>query len=260
MREKRNILKKLGAFALAATFAVGMMVTTVQPSDAATAKFQVKKVSYSKEYKLDDGTVYFSMKGKFPTIKDESEVAGKINQALEKEKNRLVHQYDKNLSDFQEEYKSMLAYAKENATDETYVPNPYGDEIQCKVTANNEKYFSVLLSGYIYEGGAHGIPYRSCLTFDSKTGKKLTAANVFGLSKKQLNNKVHKLYLAKFDKKNPDDGFYPVTRKEFKEDIKTMDFNTYFYVKNNGKAVFYADPYALGPYAAGYIQVSATIK
>ena len=78
-----------------------------------------------------------------------------------------------------------------------------------------------MLSGYTYEGGAHGNPYRSCLTFDSETGKKLTAANVFGISKKQLNDKVHKLYLAKFDKN---------------------------------------DPYALGPYAAGYIQVSAVIK
>ena len=57
-----------------------------------------------------------------------------------------------------------------------------------------------------------------------------------------------------------DAGFYPVTRKEFQEDIKTMDFNEYFYVSNDGKVVFYADPYALGPYASGYIQVSATIK
>ena len=75
-----------------------------------------------------------------------------------------------------------------------------------------------------------------------------------------MNNKVHKLYIAKFDKNNPNDVFYPVTRKEFKEDIKNMNFNTDFYVKDNGKAVFYADPYALGPYAAGFIQVSATIK
>ena len=117
-----------------------------------------------------------------------------------------------------------------------------------------------MLSGYTYEGGAHGSPYRSCLTFDSETGKKLTAANVFGISKKQLNNKVHKLYLAKFDKNDPNVGFYPVSRKEFKKDLESMNFNNDFYVRDNGKAIFYADPYALGPYAAGYIQVSAVIK
>ncbi len=252
-----QVVKKLGAFVMAATFAVGMLVTSVQPSDAATTNFQVKKVSYSKEYKMDDGSVYFSMKGKFPTITDDSKAARKINQVLEKEKNRLIHQYDKELTDFKKEYKSQVAYDKENGYDFTW---SYGDEVQCKVTANNEKYFCVMLSGYTYEGGAHGNPYRSCLTFDSETGKKLTAANVFGISKKQLNNKVHKLYLAKFDKNDPNVGFYPVSRKEFKKDLESMNFNNDFYVRDNGKAIFYADPYALGPYAAGYIQVSAVIK
>lgn len=260
MRIKKNMLRKIGAFSLAATFAVGMMVTAVQPSDAAATQFQVKKVSYSREYKLDDGTVYFSMSGEFPMIKEDSKEADKINQALKKEKNRLIHQYDKDLPDIREQYKTKLEFTKEDGTDDAYVQIPYGDGILCKVTANNENYFSVMLSGYLYEGGVHGMPYRSCLTFDSKTGKKLTAANLFGLSKKQLNNKVHKLYLAKFDKNNLNDGFYRVTRKKFKEDIKTMNFNMNYYVKNNGKAVFYAEPYALGPYAAGYIQVSTTIR
>lgn len=92
---RNQVVKKLGAFVMAATFAVGMLVTSVQPSDAATTNFQVKKVSYSKEYKMDDGSVYFSMKGKFPTITDDSKATRKINQVLEKEKNRLIHQYVK---------------------------------------------------------------------------------------------------------------------------------------------------------------------
>ena len=257
MVTRKNVLKKLGAFALAVTFAAGLMAISVQPSDAATAKFQVKKVSYFKEYKMDDGSVYFTMKGKFPAIQDDSKAARKINQVLKKEKNRLIHQYDKDLATFQDEYNSQAAYDQKNGYDFAW---SYGDEVQCKVTANNDKYFSVILSGYTYEGGAHGNPYRSCLTFDAQTGKKLTAAKMFGISKKQLNNKVHKLYLAKFDKNDPNAGFYPVSRKEFKDDLKDMDFNNYYYVKNNGKAVFYADVYALGPYVAGYIQVSTTIK
>ena len=91
--------------------------------------------------------------GKFPTITDDSKVARKINQVLEKEKNRLIHQYDKELADFKKEYKSQAAYDKENGYDFTW---SYGDEVQCKVTANNEKYFCVMLSGYTYEGGAYG--------------------------------------------------------------------------------------------------------
>ena len=176
-----------------------------------------------------------------------------MNTALMKEKNRIIKSWKKQAAEVKQDYIDEVnaGYSSDVA---------FGDEIQCKITANNEKYFSVILSGYTYLGGAHGTPYRSCLTFDAKTGEKLTAAKLFGISKKQLNNKVHKLYIAKFDKNNPNDVFYPVTRKEFKEDIKNMNFNTDFYVKDNGKAVFYADPYALGPYAAGFIQVSATIK
>lgn len=81
---KKNGLKKLGVFAVVATFAVGVLATSIQPSDAATTKYQVKKESYSQEYKLDDGTVYFSVKGKFPTISSRTKAAGKINQALKK--------------------------------------------------------------------------------------------------------------------------------------------------------------------------------
>ena len=55
--------------------------------------------------------------------------------------------------DPKKEYKSQAAYDKENGYDFTW---SYGDEVQCKVTANNEKYFCVMLSGYTYEGGAHG--------------------------------------------------------------------------------------------------------
>lgn len=120
----------------------------------------------------------------------------------------------------------------------------------------------MVLSGYLYQGGAHGEPYRNCLTFDAKTGKKLTATKILGLSKKQMNAKVRKLYLAKWDKKGENAGFYPAVengRKELKDRLKDMDFSNDFYVEK-GKVVFFAYPYILGPYAAGYIQVSTTIK
>ena len=251
MRERNHVAKRLGAIVFAAALAIAALAPAVSGTEAAT-KYSVKKVSYSKDYKLDDGTTYFSVTGKFPTIKDDSEAAQKINAALTKEKNRLVKEWKNNAPEYKSEYEAIL---QDGSVDWTY-----GDGIIYKVTANNKKYFSVTLSGYLFLGGAHGTPYRSCLTFDPKTGEKLTAAKVFGISKKKLNQKVQKLYLAKFDKNNPDDGFYPVTRKEFQKSVSSMNFNSSFYVKDNGKAVFYADPYALGPYAAGFIQVSATIK
>lgn len=252
---KHTLLKKFSTFALAASLSVGILATFAQPTEAAT-NYQVAKVTYSKDYKLEDGTTYFTVKGKFPQIKEDSEVSKKINQALTKEKNRIIRQWKKNAKSYKSE--------AEGSKEEELTIMQYGDEIKYNVYSNDENYFSVMLSGYVFLGGAHGMPYRSCLTFDAQTGEKLTAAKVFGISKKQLNQKVKKLYLNKYDKKGEEAGFYPGIgakdgRKQLENNLKNMDFNNYFYVKN-GKAVFYAEPYAVGPYAAGFISVSATIQ
>lgn len=252
---KHTVLKKFSTFVAAASLSAGMLAASVQPAEAAT-NYQVGKVTYAKDYKLDDGTTYFTVKGKFPQIKDDSEVATKINQALTKEKTRMIRQWKKDSAEYKKD--------AEEFKNEELTGIEYGDEITYKVYSNDEKYFSVMLSGYLFLGGAHGTPYRSCLTFNAQTGEKLTAAKVFGISKKQLNQKVKKLYLNKYDKKGEEAGFFPGTdaedgRKQLQNNLKDMDFNNDFYIKN-GKAVFYASPYALGPYAAGFISVSATVK
>lgn len=290
MLTRKNVLKRLGVFALATTLAAGMFIpatgltqaavtqneqvtentnttgtgqtpeNTQATTNAVTKKYTVGKSKYAKDYKLKNGRVYFSVAGTFPTIKDDSEAANKINEALNKEKKSLINGWKKNASTYKEEYKLFLEDEKK---DDVTINWTYSDEITYKVTANNDQYFSVILSGYLYMGGAHGDPYRECLTFDAQTGKKLTATKILGLNKKQLNAKVRKLYLAKWDKKGEDAGFYPAYkdgRKELKERLKDMDFSNNFYVKNNGKIVFFTYPYNLGPYAAGFISVSTTIK
>ncbi len=255
MKVRSSMLKRLGAVALAAVLTAGIMVPSVQQASAATTtkKYTVGKVSYSKDYKLDDGTTYFSVKGKFPTIKDDSEEAEKINTALKKEKNRLIKSWKTQAQEYKTEYAGMV--------NEGEKPDwTYGDEITYKVMANNDKYFSVMLSGYLDMGGAHGTPYRSCLTFDAKTGAKLTAAKVFGISKAKLNQKVTKLYVARYNKHNKNDFFFAEDTKSFKASVAELNFNYSFYVNSKGKAVFYVDPGVLSPYAAQFIQVSATIK
>ena len=301
MVTRKNMLKKLGVYVLAASFAAGMLVPTLGITEAAvtqniqatenaltpgnaqtaensqtaestqapeniqaetntvTKKYTVGKSKYAKNYKLKNGRIYFAVKGTFPTVKDDSEAANRINEELSKKKKSLIDGWKKYAPSYKAEYKSFLEDEKKYGTK---VDWNYNDEITYKVTANNEQYFSLIVSGYLYLGGAHGEPYRECLTFDAQTGKKLTATKILGLSKKQMNAKVRKLYLDKWDKKGEDTGFYSAYkdgRKELKERLKDMDFSNDFYVKNE-KVVFYAYPYALGPYAAGYISVSATIK
>lgn len=261
MRAK-NVLKKMGALALAAAMIAGTWVVSAQPVNAATkANYQVEKVNYSKNYTLDDGTTYFSVEAKFPQIKNNSATAKKINRALTKEKNKIVRQWNENSATYKEEYASMLEDAKKDGYEISWT---YGDGVACQIKANNDKYFSVVLTGYLYTGGAHGMPYRECLTFDAQTGEKLTAAKLFGISKAKLNQKVKNLYVAKCKKYGDDAALYfyagDDTCATLKKNLKTLDFNNAFYVKNNGKAVFYAEPYAVAPYAAGFVEVTTAIK
>lgn len=260
MRAKSDFFKRLGAAALAAGIAFGALAVNAQPVFAAGG-FEVNDIQYEETYKLDDGKVYMEVKGTFPEITAETEAAEKIKQELEKTKTDWVKQSEKKAADAKADFDHWAKDAN--------FPVPawnYSDEITYKVTNNDEKYFSVLMSGYDYTGGAHGMPYRIALTFNAKTGEKLTAAKLFQTTKKKLNAKVRKLYLKKYDKvnknKNEDNVFYgegASGRKVLQTALKPMNFNESFYVKN-GKAVFYVYPYELGPYAAGFIEVSSTVK
>ena len=92
----KNVFKRMGALALAAAMIAGTWTVSAQPAKAAVKNnYQVEKVSYDKNYTLDDGTTYFSVKAKFPQIKGDSASAKKINQALAKEKKEIVSQWDK---------------------------------------------------------------------------------------------------------------------------------------------------------------------
>ena len=260
MRAKSIFLKRIGAVALAVGVMFGTLAAGTEPVSASSG-FQVADKKYEKTYKLDDGTVYFEAKGVFPAISDGSAAAKKINQVLKKEKNKWIRNTRKEAEDAKSFYTDTLA------EDSVEMPEWIcSDDISYEVTSNNGKYFSVLMSGYEFAGGAHGSPYRIALTFDAKTGEKLTAAKLFGTTKDKVNKKARNLYLKLYDKKGIEAGFYgddeysgKKGRDILKDALVSIDFNNAFYVKN-GKAVFYADPYALGPYAAGFIETSATVK
>lgn len=259
MKAKSVFWKRLGAAALAAGVIVGTLTVNALPVSAAK-KFQVTKEKYEKSYELEDGTVYYELSYEYPVVSGSSAAAKKINSAIEKQRKVWVKEAEKAKDDYKEEVGGYLKdYPDEKRSWK------YTDDVNFEVTNNDGKYFSVLMSGYLFTGGAHGMPYRICATFDAKTGEKLTAAKLLGTTKAKLNDKVKKLYLKKLDKEGAEAGFYSdladgrSDKEVLQEGLKTLNFNNAFYMKK-GKLVFYADPYALGPYAAGFIEVTASVK
>lgn len=256
MKTKSTFLKKLGAAALAAAVVVGALAVSAQPA-AAASKLKVSEKKYEKTYTLDDGTAYYELSFKYPVVAGDSEAANKINQEINRQRKVWIKQAKADEADYKTAYKDYL-----DALGSGKPAWSNSDEVAYEVTANDGKFFSVLMSGYLYTGGAHGMPYRIAMTFDAQTGEKLTAAKILGTTKAKVNAKVRNLYLKKYDKKGAAAGFYgegTEGRTALEETLKPMNFNQAFYVKN-AKLVFYAAPYVLGPYAAGFMEVSASIK
>lgn len=256
MKTKSTFLKKIGAAALAAGVVIGSLAVSGQPVSAAS-KFKVEKAANEQTYTYEDGTAYLEASYEYPQITDDSAAAAKINNYLKKQYEKWKAQLDKDAVDYKTDYESYLG----SLNNEEKPRWTYTDTVTYEVTNNDGKYFSVLLSGYLYTGGAHGMPYRIPMTFDAATGEKLTAAKILGTTKAKTNAKVRKLYLKQYDKKGAEAGFYgegASGREALQKTLNGMNFNNTFYVKN-GKLVFYADPYILGPYAAGFMEVTKSV-
>ncbi len=220
-------------------------------SDDQTEKSEGLKVSiksYTKEYKTEQGKVYKELSYEYPQAEGDSEAAQAFNKFYKNLRTKWIRQAQENLKDAEE------------AVSQSDSGSHYADEVTCEIANNDKDYICVFQSGYNYEMGAHGMPYRYTYIFDAKTGKKVSAAQILGISKTQLNKKVRSLYLKKFDKTQKDEDalFYP-NKDQVEEALSELNFNNNCYYLKNGKMWFYADPYAVGPYASGFIEVSVKL-
>lgn len=271
---RKEIAKKLGIMMMAFMLALPCAVPVICPADekepetAAQAPaademavpdleteessegLKLSMKTFKKEYKTDDGLLYKEISFEYPVAEGSSEAA----QTLNKFYKNLLSKWKKAATEDLKEAEEIVSEAKDNG-------GHYADQVSCEITCNDKDYISVLQLGYDYTMGAHGMPYRYTYVFDAKTGKKVSAASMLGLSKSKLNQKVRSLYMKKYDKtqKAEDYMFYP-NKDEVKTTLEKINFNQNLYYLKNGKVRFYVDPYAVGPYAAGFIEVAVKLK
>lgn len=224
--------------------------TAAEPvSSSQDAKLTFKMKTYKKDYKTEDGKTYKQVSFEYPSATGSSQAA----QAINKFYKNLLTKWKKQVKENLDDAKSLVQEMEKSGV-------YYSDEVTCKITSQDDKYISVLQSGYEFTLGAHGMPYRYSYVFDAKTGKKVSAATMLGISKSQLNQKVRSLYLKKFDKTTKEENYmFYQDRNMVKEALDKMDFNNNLYYVKNGKLRFYADPYVVGPYAAGFIEVAVKL-
>lgn len=148
------------------------------------------------------------------------------------------------LDEYAQLSEDALPEAKENADSfETY---RIFEEVH--VRRADSSVLSLLYSDSYYAGGSHGSYYKTGITFDTQTGKKLSLTDVVTDINAISENIKTQLY-----SKHSSDEFYA-----------DFDFTSYFienydnitWVLDYHGITFFFDPYEIGPYSTGIVTVT----
>lgn len=254
MTEARKYFVK-GTFLLLATMLFVLSATTFYRNEvsaeaaASSDKLQVTFKKSSKQYTLKNGKAYMNLSYRLPQVAGDSKAARAINDFYRKEKLQWINGHNKD--------KKVASSDCKNGG------HAWFDQImKCQVSFH-DSYINIYQEGYYYTGGAHGMPYRISHIFLVATGQQVTAAQILGMTNQQVNAKVRGKYIKRYNKTkgtNKCPFFCFDNGKWFKKELKKIDFvgDERYYLKK-GKLVFYADPYMLGSYAGGFIEVSVRV-
>lgn len=135
--------------------------------------------------------------------------------------------------------------------DENFTPYSMTDTIS-SITYLDDNYFCLEMNGYEYSGGAHGMPYKSVFIFDRNTGKQLTLKDIIDISEEGLKKTVS----GYFRELSEATGFSFSAPAELEQEVaESVTMDSPFYLTKEG-IVFYYWPYEIGPYAAGFPEVT----
>lgn len=203
----------------------------------------IKFYTIEKTLKLNTGETVQEIQFKIPLFTEDSEAAEKNNKIIMKIA-------DNEFKTAQMYYNTIIQSkdARKSIRDKS-TAFLSGYSIIYEVTFANDDIVDILLSGYEYTGGAHGMPWRKNLMLNPKEGGNMTLKDLY-----------------------PDnlDSVLEIRNKAFEDMVKNSTDNEYFdsaldTIKKNTKddgnyylteqgIVFYYPPYDLGPYARGYVE------
>ena len=152
---------------------------------------------------------------------------------------------EKELKSFMYEWKELANIAKDE--DMKIYPNLYALYTDVKVQGYSKRNISLSSTTSENLGGPHPNHFKSFVTYNKKTGKKVSLKNVAKCSNKNFNQKV----INRLNQKYKSNLFFD----SYKSDIKKYKFSKYnFYYKKN-KLHIYFNQYEIAPYAMGPIDI-----
>lgn len=231
--------KRIKGFLMALFVIVGM--SCLLPGNQAEAKSKTKvsykKVTETRTWKADDGTVVVKATYKGIKIKGSSSAVKKMNKVLEKEKKQFFEDAAKEKEYAESEYKNQTYYNPFYVTE---------FKISSKVTFNKKGIVSIreAYDSY-YSGAAHGYYYTYGHTFKISSGKELKFNQVVSGSNKTDKKKLVTAF-KKMYKKEPGRYFEDAIDTVRNSNVKKQSFYL------SGKyAVACYPPYTLASFASG---------
>ena len=237
--------------------------TQTESTEAASANgASIKAGDYSyhvesleKEWTTDNGTLACTVKLAYPVFEGDTEGEKNINAFFKEWADDKLDYYENDkdsIVNIALQYQTELE-TEQNSTqeDSTLPPVPPSEEdFSVGGVTVRGSVISVFMESYSYEGGAHGMPGRANYLFDKTTGKETTLASLISISEEELNQKVRCLFQEQV--KGNTEGFF----EDAEETLNNKkDFIDNYYFSEDG-VVFYATPYEIAPYAAGYTEVT----
>lgn len=208
-----------------------------------SVNYEVRRME--KQYEADDGTVIFEMKLAYPVIQGEDEGSAGINQFYQEWSEQKLKEYEEDENSTRQSALEVYRESKDAGW-----PGPWSESYEVTSVKTWGGYVSVLMDSYLYEGGAHGMPYREGHVFRLSDGQEVDLSDLTDKTQDDWD----KLLRAGFA-----DKIAQGEEAEYYEDamdlIKERDMkDTGYYFTETG-IVFYLPPYEIAPYSTGYVEV-----
>ena len=126
------------------------------------------------------------------------------------------------------------------------------DGLTYEVLYNQNGLLSMKFERYVYLGGPHGSPIRSCVVYDLNTAAKLKLHEVLPLSFAELMQQIEQSIKIQYTHK--DSQLVAECYENIQEKYHDID-EFKFYIGNFGSIYIYFDYYEIGCYAMGYMDI-----
>lgn len=198
-----------------------------------------------KSYEAEDGAAIFEVKIAYPILMGEDAASKVINSYFEEWKNRKLKEYE---SDENSTRQSALEVYRESR--DAGWQGPWGEHYEVSYVKTWNGFLSILMNSYLYEGGAHSMPYREGHLFRLSDGQEVKLSDLGGKTQEDW-EKVMRARFAEKIAEGAEGEFY----EDAPEMIKDRDMSDAGYYFSDAGIIFYLPPYEIAPYSTGYVEV-----